>query len=104
MAVGKKYGGRKKGTPNKVTATIKDLATPHGPEAIRVLCEIMMDEDAGKSYRIAASKEILDRAYGKAPQHIEQSHQFQDSNMSDLEAARRIAFLLSQGHDSLLTH
>jgi hypothetical protein len=103
--VGKKFGGRKKGTPNKVTLEVKDLALPYGPQAISVLCSIMMDEEKTDQVRIAASKEILDRAYGKAPQHIENKHQFQESGMSDLEAARRIAFLLGQGHDSLsLTH
>jgi hypothetical protein len=100
VAVGKKYGGRQKGTKNKVTQNVKELAAPHGPDAIKVLVEIMMDESAGKSYRIAASKEIMDRAYGKAPQHIEQKHQFQESEMSDLEIARRIAFIFNQGLES----
>ena len=95
--LGEKRGGRKKGSKNKVTLEVKELAAPYGPKALKVLASIMEDEEANPSYRIAAGKEILDRAYGKAPQHVEQSHQFKDEGMSDLEVARRIAFLFNQG-------
>ena len=95
--LGEKRGGRKKGSKNKVTLEVKELAAPWGPKALKVLCDIMMDEEKTDQVRIAASKEVLDRAYGKAPQHVEQSHQFKDEGMSDLEVARRIAFLFNQG-------
>ena len=63
---GEKTGGRKKGTPNKSTAQIKQLAQKHGPTAIKALVEIL--KDVNSPGRIAAAKELLDRGYGKATQ------------------------------------
>ena len=61
-----KGAGRKKGTPNKVTADIKLLAKKHGPSAIANLVELMDHENP--QTRVAACKELLDRGYGKAAQ------------------------------------
>jgi hypothetical protein len=60
--------GRPKGVPNKATADIKALAQKHGKAAIDKLVK-MMDSDDERTI-IAASKELLDRGYGKAPQAI----------------------------------
>jgi hypothetical protein len=62
---GERRGGRQKGTLNKSTASVKEMAGAFGPEAIATLADIMAngDSDAG---RVAAAKEILDRAYGKS--------------------------------------
>lgn len=69
MAKGIKTGGRTKGTPNRATHDIKEAARIHGPRALEVLSSLM--ETAGnEAARIAAAKEILDRAYGKATQPI----------------------------------
>lgn len=57
--------GRKKGTPNKVTAEIRELAREHGPAAIQALAQLLMSADSDTA-RIAAAKELLDRGYGKA--------------------------------------
>jgi hypothetical protein len=72
---GERRGGRKKGTPNKATAEVKDIASQWGPAAIRRAAEM-----AGlvKGKPAAASEQaqahclniILDRAYGKAMQPI----------------------------------
>jgi len=72
-----KTGGRQKGTPNKSTAQIKELAREYGPAAIERLAEkagllehlgkMPADTDAAQ---IAAIKELLDRGYGKATQPI----------------------------------
>ena len=69
MAAGRKTGGRSKGTPNKATAEVKDLAREHGPAAIAKLRAIM-DKGASEQAQVAAAKELLDRAYGKATQTI----------------------------------
>lgn len=68
MALGKKTGGRQRGVPNKATAEIKSVAQKHGPEAVRVLVSIMKNAKAAAPARVAAAKELLDRAYGKPPQ------------------------------------
>lgn len=62
--------GRKKGSPNKVTAEVRSIAQQYGEQAIKMLAEMMLAGDS-ESARIAAAKEILDRAYGKASQVIE---------------------------------
>lgn len=63
-------GGRQKGTPNKATADVRTLAQQYGPKAIQCLAEVMEDKEQPAAARVAASKEILDRAYGKSPQPV----------------------------------
>jgi len=67
-----KTGGRQKGTPNKVARVdIRKTAALFSLRAVSTLVEIMEDTEANNSDRIAASKEILDRAHGKAKQITE---------------------------------
>jgi hypothetical protein len=67
-----KTGGRQKGTPNKVARVdIRKTAAVFSLRAVATLVDIMEDEDANNSDRIAAAKEILDRAHGKAKQITE---------------------------------
>lgn len=72
MAVpkGKRYGGRQKGTPNKVGREVRELAQKHGPKIIQGLVDMANDEGTPHAARVAASKEVLDRAYGKAAQPV----------------------------------
>ena len=56
--------GRKKGEPNKATASLRELAREYTPQAIKALAEIMMESDSD-SARVAAANAILDRGYGK---------------------------------------
>lgn len=73
---GKQPGaGRPKGSANKVTAEVKELARQYGPAAIDELAKLA--GLAGRRYKaqaeaaqVAALKEVLDRAYGKATQPI----------------------------------
>lgn len=69
-APGERRGGRTKGTPNRITADIKALAQQYGAEAVEALVEIMR-KHGNDTTRIAASKELLDRGYGKAMQGVE---------------------------------
>ena len=94
---GKKTGGRQPGSLNKVTAEIKDLAGEHGPTAFKELVRLATDAKA-EATRVSACKEILDRAYGKSPQSLEHSGKISnpiEEEVSDLEVARRVAFLLT---------
>ncbi len=69
MAKGTKTGGgSRKGVPNKATADIKVLAQQYGESAIVTLHQIMMDNGQPPAARVAASKELLDRGYGKSVQ------------------------------------
>lgn len=67
---GKKFGGRQKGTPNKSTAEIRELAQEFGPEAIRRLVSLMRQRDDHK-VQLAAAKELLDRGYGRPTEMAE---------------------------------
>jgi hypothetical protein len=62
-----KTGGRKKGTPNKATREVKDLAQQYAPDALKELARLAREAE-NESARVSAIKELLDRAYGKAPQ------------------------------------
>ena len=70
MATGLKTGGRKKGTPNKVTANLKLLAGRHGREAIAAILEIARSAE-NEQTRLAAWRELLDRGFGKPAQYSE---------------------------------
>lgn len=70
MPAGKKYGGRKAGTPNKATADIKAAAAKHGPAALKALIDIATDEDKPPAARVGAAVALLDRGYGKPAQAI----------------------------------
>jgi len=65
---GKRTGaGRPKGARNKATADVKEAAQVYTTEALETLAEVMRDKSIG-SARVAASKELLDRGYGKSAQ------------------------------------
>ena len=70
---GPKTGGRTKGTPNKATASVRDVAKEYTSDAIATLVEVMQDKQAPSAARVSAANSILDRAHGKAPQAIEHS-------------------------------
>lgn len=67
---GKREGsGRKKGTPNKATRDIKEVARLHGEAAVARLAHLMTKAESEQA-QVAACKELLDRAYGKPAQAI----------------------------------
>jgi hypothetical protein len=57
--------GRKPGVPNKITRPIRELAGTFTEGAIRTLVQIMIDPMAPHASKIAAAKELLDRAHGR---------------------------------------
>ncbi len=64
---GERRGGRKPGTPNKATASIRDIAREYTAQAVTALVEVLKGGEAiPPAARVAAAKEILDRGYGKA--------------------------------------
>lgn len=66
-------GGRAKGTTNKATEEVRKLALRHGPAALAELARLSL-EAGDERARVAASKEILDRAYGKTSQVLGDSN------------------------------
>lgn len=68
--------GRPPGAPNKSTAEVKAIAQKFGPQAIKELAALAgLEGDevkaSNEAARIAALKEVLDRAYGKPAQSVE---------------------------------
>lgn len=62
--------GRKPGEVSEARRELAAMAKDHAYDALRVLAEIMNNEDAMQSSRISAAVAILDRAYGKPSQSI----------------------------------
>jgi hypothetical protein len=52
--------GRKKGSPNKITREIKEIAHQYGPGALKELARIA-HTGRGEAARVAACRKILDR-------------------------------------------
>jgi hypothetical protein len=71
MAIGKKTGGRVKGSINKATASIRDAARDYTQDALATLVEVMNDNQQPAPARVSAANAILDRGYGKPHQSVD---------------------------------
>ena len=73
MTIGKPFkkgqSGNPGGRPN-VIAEVKELAREYTGEAIETLVAIMTNPKAAPAARVSAANSLLDRGYGKPPQHI----------------------------------
>lgn len=103
-----RWGGRKKGTPNKSTAEIKELAAQYGPAAVATLAHLMFNAET-EQLKKDASVELLNRGYGRAPQQIQ--HAGHDGGKLDLtllgdEDLDNLAIRFSAmiGEDQKVTH
>lgn len=99
----RRNAGRKPGSANKVTVLIKgslaETARGYTAEMLGVLVEIALNEKLSPGARTTAAVAMLDRGHGKATQAIE--HSGPDGapiqhEVSDLDVARRIHFLLQR--------
>ena len=99
-APGERRGGRQKGTPNKVTLEIRDLARSYGPAAIAELARLAgLSKAAGsenESTRVMAIKELIDRGYGKATQVIAGSDELPPVKLEHGIAGQRVKSMLDQ--------
>lgn len=59
--------GRAKGTLDKVSAEVRAAAAAYGPQVIAELLRLALHA-TNEAVRVSASKELLDRAIGKAIQ------------------------------------
>ena len=66
-----KTGGRKVGTPNRVTRDIRELAQVYGESALGTLVGVMGDASSPPETRIRAAGMLLDRAYVKPTESIQ---------------------------------
>lgn len=65
-----RLGGRPKGVVNKATHDIRMLARKYAPAALEELGRLSVEAQSERA-KVAAIREILDRAYGKSAQPIE---------------------------------
>ena len=97
---GERFGGRKKGTPNKSTAEIRALAQAHGPAAIKVAVRLM-EKSENEATQLAAAMHILDRGYGKPAQSHEignkEGEEFIVAAPTDDRLKAALALLLAKG-------
>lgn len=64
-----KWGGRKRGVPNKVTGPIKAAFRKHGDELVKGLMKLTKSKD--ERVRLGAIQAAFDRGWGKAVQSME---------------------------------
>jgi hypothetical protein len=92
-------GGRPKGSVNKVTADIRELARQYAPDALKELARLSVNAES-EAARVAAIKEILDRAYGKSVRALEHSDPnagpIETKDVSDADLARALATFLAK--------
>lgn len=79
---GERRGGRQKGTPNKSTNEIKELAQRHCPEVLAEFARIFKDKKADLDSRIKVGVELLNRGYGRPAQQLQ--HAGHDGGPLDL--------------------
>ena len=69
--IGNRGRGRPKGVPNRVTVEIKTACQAAAPQMLDELKRLALRSE-NEGTRVAAIKEIFDRAYGKASQPLGQ--------------------------------
>ena len=77
----------------KALIEVIELARKHTPEAIAALASIMNNKEAMDSARVKAAEVLLDRGWGKAPQHITIDDQPAETSLADTELGGRLDIL-----------
>jgi len=84
---GERRGGRQKGTPNKNTSFLRDIAREYTEEAVQVLVDAMKN---GETFdiRAKAADKLLDRGWGRPAQ----SHEHTGAEGGPIETKISLSF------------
>ena len=69
MTIGKPFQSGNHGGRPKMLAEVQELAGQHTTDAVETLVSIMRSPKVAAAARVSAANALLDRGYGKAPQH-----------------------------------
>ena len=100
MAKGVKTGGRKKGTPNKASAAKAAAVAASGLTPMEFMLQTMRDIGQPLNVRLDAAKSCAPYVHPKlsAVEHTGKDRTpLIPETISDVEAARRVLFLLNRG-------
>jgi Family of unknown function (DUF5681) len=87
MTIGRPFKKGQSGNPGgrpKIVAEVRELAQEHTGQAIETLVSIMTNPKSAPAARVSAANALLDRGYGKPPQH---------QHITDENAPRYVALL-----------
>ena len=99
MALGRKTGGRQKGTPNRKTRTLLAQVEASGMSPLDFLLQVMRDPAAPLATRFEAAYRAAPYVHPRlaAVEHAgKDKGQIETKVLSDLDAARRIAFIFDR--------
>lgn len=68
------HGGARQGAGRKTIAmekSIKELVSPYLPDAVKTVCQIMMDESAKGADRVSAAKLLLAYGFGNPKSELD---------------------------------
>ena len=76
---------------HKIAKIATNLFLEHAREALDTLVEVMRDEHAKPSEKVAAAKEILDRGMGKAVSRVDMQVNHQHEHVISPEALKNLS-------------
>ena len=101
-----KLGGRPKGSVNKLTADIRELAKQYAPAALKELARLAVEAES-ESARVSACNSVIDRAYGRAMQPTELTGKdkgpIETYEISNQDRARGLISLLASIREPVTT-
>ena len=88
--------GRPRGSPNKATSALREIAQAYTVEAVEALAAVMRDASAPHAARVSAATALLDRGHGRPTQPVAGDDQMPPVTHSLEERQRQTREILNQ--------